>query len=96
VPHQRDQVAVATGLDPQDPKPNLGIVVRDALDQSGEQLPVRWLGFHLHDGTRDGRAKSSNGRWRVERVGIVPGIMNRRQDRMWLCDSNDSSFYRRP
>jgi hypothetical protein len=27
---------------------------------------------------------------------LVPGIMNRRQDRMWLYDSNDSSFYRHP
>jgi len=47
---QGDQLAVATGLDPQDTKAILGILVSDALDQSGEHLAIGWRGLALHDG----------------------------------------------
>jgi hypothetical protein len=49
---QRNQIAVAARLDPNDTKAVLDVLVGDTLDQSGEHLPVRWLGFYLHDGCR--------------------------------------------
>jgi hypothetical protein len=47
---QGDQLALATGLDAQDAKAILGVLVRDALDQSGEHLVIGWCGLVLHDG----------------------------------------------
>ncbi len=42
---QGDQLALATGLDPQDAKAILGVLVSDALDQSGEHLAIGWRGL---------------------------------------------------
>src|SRR5262249_20210453 len=46
---QGDQLALATGLDPQDTKAVLGVLVGDALDQSSEDLAIRWPGLSVHD-----------------------------------------------
>ncbi len=51
---QGDQLAVATGLDPDDAKAILGVLVGDALDQSGERLVIGWRGLALHDGSHSG------------------------------------------
>src|SRR6266516_5743200 len=48
--NQGDQLAVATSLNPQDAKTVLGVLVSDALDQSGEHLAIRLRGLALHDG----------------------------------------------
>src|SRR5215831_16900428 len=48
--YQGDQLAVATGLDPHDAEAVLGVLVRDALDQAGEHLAIRWPGLAVHDG----------------------------------------------
>src|SRR6266536_5727779 len=47
---QGDQLALATGLDPQDAKAILGVLVSDPLDQSGEHLVIGLRGLALHDG----------------------------------------------
>jgi hypothetical protein len=39
MPNDRDQIAVATRLDPDDAKAVLGVLISDALDQPGEDLP---------------------------------------------------------
>jgi hypothetical protein len=46
---QGDQLALATRLDPQDAKAIVGILVRDALDHSGEHLAIGWRKRALHD-----------------------------------------------
>src|SRR6266511_5497501 len=46
---QGDQRELVTGLDPQDAKAILGVLVGDALDQSGEHFVVGWCGLVLHD-----------------------------------------------
>src|SRR5262249_35701520 len=46
--HQGDQFAVATGPNPQDAKAILSVLVRDALDHSGEHLAIHWRGLVLH------------------------------------------------
>src|SRR6266567_2296370 len=48
VADQGDQLALAPGLDPQDAKAVLGVLVSDALDQSGEHLTIGWCGLGLH------------------------------------------------
>src|SRR5262249_27431655 len=45
---QGNQLALSTGLDPQDAEAVLGVLVRDALDQAGEHLAIRWPGLVLH------------------------------------------------
>ena len=40
VAHDRDQVAMAPRLDPQDAEPVFGVVEGDALDRTGQDLPV--------------------------------------------------------
>src|SRR6266568_3174982 len=47
---QGDQLAVATGLNPQDAKAVLGVLVSDALDQSGEHFVIGWCALVLHNG----------------------------------------------
>jgi hypothetical protein len=47
---QGDQLALATGLNPQDAKAILGVLVSDALDQSGEHLAIRCHGLAFRDG----------------------------------------------
>ena len=47
---QSDQLALVPGLDPQDAKAILGVLVSDALDQCGEHLVIGWRGLVLHDG----------------------------------------------
>jgi len=49
-PTQGDQLALAPGLDPDDAKAILGVLVSDALDYSGEHLVIGWCGRVLHDG----------------------------------------------
>src|SRR6266567_9504524 len=46
---QGDQLAVATGPDPDDAKAILGVLVGDPLDQSGKDLVIGWRGL-IHDG----------------------------------------------
>ena len=41
VAHDRDQVAMAPRLDPQNAEPVVRVVEGDALDQPGQDLPVR-------------------------------------------------------
>jgi len=48
--NQGDQLAVATGLNPDDAKAILDVLVSDTLDQSGEHLVIGWCGLVLHDG----------------------------------------------
>jgi hypothetical protein len=47
--NQGDQVTVTTRLDPNDTKAVLGVLVSDALNQPGEDLPIGWDGLRLHD-----------------------------------------------
>ena len=42
---QGDQIAMAAGFDANDAKAVFGVVVRDALDQPDEYLPI---GLHVH------------------------------------------------
>src|SRR6266571_8975099 len=51
VTHSRpiDQLAAAPGLNPDDAKAILGVLVSDALDQAGEHLAIGWRGLALHD-----------------------------------------------
>src|SRR5262249_57187567 len=44
---QGDQLALSTGLDPQDAEAVLGVMVRDAFDQTGEHLAIRWRGLPI-------------------------------------------------
>jgi len=57
---QRDQISVAACLDANDAKAAVGVLVCDTLDQPGEHLPVRRLGFYLHDGCRPGGIGGQN------------------------------------
>jgi hypothetical protein len=45
----RDQFAVATGLDPQNAETVLLIVERDALHETSQHFPIGRYGFGLHD-----------------------------------------------
>jgi hypothetical protein len=45
---QGDQLALATGLNPQDAKTIFGVLVSDALDQAGEHLAIGWCRLALH------------------------------------------------
>ncbi len=45
---QGDQLAAAAGLNADDAKAILGVLVGDALDQSGEHLTIGWCGLGLH------------------------------------------------
>src|SRR6266567_9424609 len=47
---QGDQLPVATGPNPDDAKAILGVLVRDALGQSGEHLVIGWCGLALRAG----------------------------------------------
>jgi hypothetical protein len=52
MPHHGDEVAVASGLDPDDTKAVLGVLVRDSLDQSRQHLSIGWMGPRLHGARR--------------------------------------------
>jgi hypothetical protein len=39
---------MTTGLDPDDTEAVLGILVSDALNQSGQYLPIGWFRLYLH------------------------------------------------
>jgi hypothetical protein len=54
VANDGDEIAVATRLDPNDAKAVVGILLGDALDQSGQHFPIRWLRLRLHDVHRSG------------------------------------------
>jgi hypothetical protein len=42
------QVPMAARLDPDDAEAVLGILVGDALNQTGQHLPIGWFLFRLH------------------------------------------------
>ena len=54
VANDRDEIAVAARLHPDDAEAVLGVLVGDALDQPGQHLPVGWLWLRLHDVHRTG------------------------------------------
>jgi hypothetical protein len=42
------QVPMTASLDPDDTEAVLGILVSDALNQTGQHLPIGWFRFRLH------------------------------------------------
>jgi hypothetical protein len=54
VANDRDEIAVASCLHPDDAETVLGVLVGDALNQSSKHLPIGWLWLRLHDAHRTG------------------------------------------
>jgi hypothetical protein len=48
VTDDRDKIAMATGLCPQNTKPILGVVVSDTLDKASQHVAIGWLGLNFH------------------------------------------------
>src|ERR1700691_250872 len=48
MPHYSDEVAVAPRLNPDDTKAVLGVLVGDALHQTGQHLSIGRMGLRLH------------------------------------------------
>jgi hypothetical protein len=49
VANDGNEIAVTSCLDPNDAKSVVGILVRDALNQPGQHLPIGSLRSHSHD-----------------------------------------------
>jgi hypothetical protein len=47
VANDGDEIAVTTCLDPNDAKAVVGILIGDALNQSGQHFPIEWLRLRL-------------------------------------------------
>src|SRR5262249_19833700 len=52
--NDRDEIAVASGLHPDDAEAVLGVLIGDAFNQSSKDLPVGWQWLRLHDLHRTG------------------------------------------
>src|SRR3977135_1003540 len=73
--NQGDQVTVTTRLDPNDTKAVLGVLVSDALNQPGEDLPIGWDGLRLHDARHAAEAILWERRHRM----LIPSSKDSRQ-----------------
>jgi hypothetical protein len=47
--YQGNQIAVPAGLDPEDTKTVLSVLVGDALNRSSQYLTIRQCGFTIHN-----------------------------------------------
>jgi hypothetical protein len=47
--NQGDQITVPAGLNPDDTKAVVGVLISDALNQSSQYLAIGWCGFHIHN-----------------------------------------------
>ena len=66
----RDQVAVAARLDPQNAEAILGVVVGDALDYPRQHLAVGWFGLDLHEPSHSVRGCPISGGNPVDSAGL--------------------------
>jgi hypothetical protein len=48
VTNDRNKITMAAGLNPDNAKAILGIVVSDTLDQSGQHVAIGWRGLNFH------------------------------------------------
>jgi hypothetical protein len=60
--NEGDQITVPTGLNPDDTKAVVGVLISDALNQSSHYLAIGRGGFHIHNIRRTrGRPFSKSG-----------------------------------
>ena len=63
--NQGDQITLPTGLNPDDTEAVVGVLISDALNQSGQYFAIGWCGFHIHNNRHTrGTPFSKSGRLR--------------------------------